>query len=82
MAPAEKTARPFAVLFAPLREPNFRRLIISLSSCNFAANLAAPFFTGAAPAARRLQQASADRQVVSTALVRSNVTQGGAPANR
>jgi MFS family permease len=45
MAPAEKTARPFAVLFAPLRDPNFRRLIIFLASWNFAANLAAPFFT-------------------------------------
>ncbi len=45
MTPAEKTAHPFAVLFAPLREANFRRLIIFLSSWNFAANLAAPFFT-------------------------------------
>jgi MFS family permease len=45
MAAAEKTAHPFAVLFAPLREANFRRLIIFLSSWNFAANLAAPFFT-------------------------------------
>jgi hypothetical protein len=45
MAPAEKMANPFAVLLAPLRETNFRRLIIFLSSWNFAANLAAPFFT-------------------------------------
>lgn len=45
MAPAEKTAHPFALLFAPLREANFRRLIIFMSSWNFAANLAAPFFT-------------------------------------
>jgi MFS family permease len=44
MIPAEK-ARPLALLFAPLREANFRRLIIFLSSWNFAANLAAPFFT-------------------------------------
>ena len=33
------------LLFAPLREANFRRLIIFLSSWNFAVNLAAPFFT-------------------------------------
>jgi MFS family permease len=44
MVPSEK-ARPLALLFAPLREANFRRLIIFLSSWNFAANLAAPFFT-------------------------------------
>ena len=45
MMPAEKMTNPFAVLLAPLRETNFRRLIIFLSSWNFAANLAAPFFT-------------------------------------
>ncbi len=45
MPPAEKFENPFALLFAPLREANFRRLIIFLSSWNFAANLAAPFFT-------------------------------------
>jgi MFS family permease len=45
MAPAEKLTNPLAVLLAPLHEPNFRRLIIFLSSWNFAANLAAPFFT-------------------------------------
>jgi MFS family permease len=45
MAPAEKITNLFAVLLTPLRETNFRRLIIFLSSWNFAANLAAPFFT-------------------------------------
>ena len=33
-----------ALLSAPLHEANFRRLIMFLSSWNFAANLAAPFF--------------------------------------
>jgi MFS family permease len=45
MAPAAKAVPPLALLIAPLRETNFRRLIIFLSSWNFAANLAAPFFT-------------------------------------
>jgi MFS family permease len=45
MAAAEKTTNPFALLVAPLREANFRRLIVFLSSWSFAANLAAPFFT-------------------------------------
>jgi MFS family permease len=45
MVPVEKTMPPLVLLFAPLREANFRRLIIFLSSWNFAANLAAPFFT-------------------------------------
>jgi MFS family permease len=45
MVAAEKTANPFALLVAPLREANFRRLIFFFSSWNFAANLAAPFFT-------------------------------------
>ena len=45
MAPAEKAGPALALLVAPLREANFRRLIIFLASWNFAANLAAPFFT-------------------------------------
>jgi MFS family permease len=45
MAPTGKIENPFTVLLVPLRETNFRRLIIFLSSWNFAANLAAPFFT-------------------------------------
>jgi MFS family permease len=45
MVPAEKAVPPLALLYAPLREANFRRLIVFLSSWNFAANLAAPFFT-------------------------------------
>jgi len=45
MAPAEKAGPALALLFAPLREENFKRLIIFLASWNFAANLAAPFFT-------------------------------------
>jgi hypothetical protein len=45
MAVSEKPANPFALLVAPLREANFRRLIVFLSSWSFAANLAAPFFT-------------------------------------
>jgi MFS family permease len=45
MAPTEKALPPTSLLLAPLRELNFRRLIIFLSSWNFAANLAAPFFT-------------------------------------
>jgi hypothetical protein len=45
MAAAEKTTNPLALLVAPLREVNFRCLIVFLSSWNFAANLAAPFFT-------------------------------------
>ena len=44
MAPAEKAAHPVVLLSAPLRDINFRRLIIFLSSWNFAVNLAAPFF--------------------------------------
>jgi MFS family permease len=45
MVPAEKAIPRLALLIAPLRDENFRRLIIFLSSWNFAANLAAPFFT-------------------------------------
>ena len=45
MVPAEKAIPPLTLLIAPLRAENFRRLIIFLSSWNFAANLAAPFFT-------------------------------------
>ena len=45
MAPAEKAGPALALLFAPLREKNFKRLILFLASWNFAANLAAPFFT-------------------------------------
>ena len=45
MAPAEKAGPTLALLFAPLREENFKRLILFLASWNFAANLAAPFFT-------------------------------------
>jgi MFS family permease len=45
MVPAEKAIPPLRLLIAPLRDENFRRLIIFLSSWNFAANLAAPFFT-------------------------------------
>ncbi len=44
MAPTEKAAHPVVLLSAPLRDLNFRRLIIFLSSWNFAVNLAAPFF--------------------------------------
>ena len=35
----------FRLLAAPFRDPNFRRLMVFLSSWNFAVNLAAPFFT-------------------------------------
>ena len=45
MAPVEKAAHPIALLSAPLRDPNFRRLLFFQSSWNFAVNLAAPFFT-------------------------------------
>jgi len=44
MAPREKAAHPVVLLSAPLRDVNFQRLIIFLSSWNFAVNLAAPFF--------------------------------------
>jgi MFS family permease len=45
MAPVEKAAHPIALLSAPLRNANFRRLLFFLSSWNFAVNLAAPFLT-------------------------------------
>jgi MFS family permease len=44
MAPAERSTAPVALLLAPLRDANFRRLLVFLSSWNFAVNLAAPFF--------------------------------------
>ncbi len=44
MVPVEKAAHPIALLSAPLRDANFRRLLFFLSSWNFAVNLAAPFF--------------------------------------
>jgi MFS family permease len=44
LAPAGKAPHPALLLFAPFRDLNFRRLILFLSSWNFAANLAAPFF--------------------------------------
>ena len=40
-----KAGPALELLFAPLREKNFKRLILFLASWNFAANLAAPFFT-------------------------------------
>jgi MFS family permease len=45
MAPVEKPTHPLALLAAPFRDANFRRLIVFLSAWNFAVNLAAPFFT-------------------------------------
>ena len=44
MAPIAQPSHPLALLSAPLRDRNFRRMIIFLSSWNFAVNLAAPFF--------------------------------------
>ena len=44
MAPVERRMHPLEMLSAPFRDGNFRRLIVFLSSWNFAANLAAPFF--------------------------------------
>ena len=34
-----------SLLTTPLRDSNFRHLVLFLSSWNFAVNLAAPFFT-------------------------------------
>jgi MFS family permease len=45
MAPVERRLRPLEMLSAPFRDGNFRRLIVFLSAWNFAANLAAPFFS-------------------------------------
>ena len=44
MPPADQRTRILPLLAAPFRDSNFRRLIVFLSSWNFAANLAAPFF--------------------------------------
>ncbi len=44
MAPAQSRPRVLAMLSAPFWDRNFRNLIVFLSSWNFAANLAAPFF--------------------------------------
>ncbi|HWE73479.1 MAG TPA: MFS transporter [Stellaceae bacterium] len=44
MAPVEQSLHPLALLAAPFRDTNFRRLIVFLASWAFAANLAAPFF--------------------------------------
>jgi MFS family permease len=46
--PMQRTGPPQPIvqmLRAPLREPNFRRLVVFMASWNFAANLAAPFLT-------------------------------------
>jgi MFS family permease len=45
MPPVTAPVHPLALLMEPLRHANFRRLILFLGSWNFAANLAAPFFT-------------------------------------
>jgi MFS family permease len=45
MVAVERPAHAWDLLMAPLRDANFRRLMIFLSSWNFAVNLAAPFFT-------------------------------------
>jgi MFS family permease len=45
MATVAERAHPLALLMEPLKHDNFRRLIIFSASWNFAANLAAPFFT-------------------------------------
>ena len=44
MPPIAQRTRILGLLAAPFRDPNFRRLMVFLSSWNFAANLAAPFF--------------------------------------
>ena len=44
MPPAARHTRITTLLTTPFRDRNFRRLILFLSSWNFAANLAAPFF--------------------------------------
>jgi len=44
MAPTRHEAGALPLLLAPLRDANFRRLLVFLSSWNFAVNLAAPFF--------------------------------------
>ena len=44
MPPIAQRTRILGLLVAPFRDRNFRRLMVFLSSWNFAANLAAPFF--------------------------------------
>ena len=44
MPPPANRTRILSLLAAPVRDPNFRRLMVFLSSWNFAANIAAPFF--------------------------------------
>jgi MFS family permease len=44
MPPIAQRTRIVTLLTTPFRDRNFRRLIVFLSSWNFAANLAAPFF--------------------------------------
>ena len=44
MPPVAQHTRIVTLLTTPFRDRNFRRLIVFLSSWNFAANLAAPFF--------------------------------------
>jgi MFS family permease len=44
MAAAERQVQIFRLLVRPFRDANFRRLMAFLSSWNFAANLASPFF--------------------------------------
>jgi MFS family permease len=44
MPPVAQRTQIFALLTTPFRDRNFRRLMVFLSSWNFAANLAAPFF--------------------------------------
>ena len=44
MPPVAQRTRIVTLLTTPFRDRNFRRLIVFLSSWNFAANLAAPFF--------------------------------------
>jgi MFS family permease len=45
MPAVPKHSHPLGIISAPFRDPNFRRLIVSLASWNFSINLAAPFFT-------------------------------------
>jgi MFS family permease len=44
MPPVTQRTQVFTLLITPFRDRNFRRLMVFLSSWNFAANLAAPFF--------------------------------------
>jgi MFS family permease len=45
MVPLEEKINFFALILKPLKDVNFKRLIMFMSSWNFAVNLAAPFFT-------------------------------------